>query len=311
MAKKLLQNFRVLPRIATALCAALVLTGCGNTTEEQDSSTAERQELTNIGISLATPGLISGIDPAHVSGVEVDLAVDLSRQLDVITAAEEVTWVPTDVSQAAKQLAAGELDFVIGQVTGVNLSDDIAWVGPYLKVRAGLLVRSNASPEDETDRDYIATKTIRSLDELDDAAVCVVAGSLADGAPLPGDNYTTQQTVTACETGMRSGRYDAIAADDLQLAGLLESQSTPGAYELVLWDELAADGDKELSDQFQTTGAYWIGTTPEECQAIATALQQTLTDGVLEEHFRQWDEHLDYAPEYVATDEVTTQHCSS
>ncbi|WP_022871143.1 transporter substrate-binding domain-containing protein [Yaniella halotolerans] len=311
MAKKRLQNFRALSSMVTALGTILILTGCDNSEGDPDSSTAEQQPLTTIGISLAAPGLISGIDPEHVTGVEVDLAVDLSRQLGVISSAEEVTWVATEGSQSATQLASGELDLVIGQISGTNLEDDIAWVGPYLKVEAGLLVRSGSGSEAETGPDHIATRTVSSLEALEDATVCVVAGSLADSEALPGEHHTTQQTVSACETGMRSGRYDAIAADDVQLAGLLENSSTAESYEMVLWDELAAASDEELPDQFQTSGEYWIGIASDQCEATSTALEQALTDGVVEQHFSRWDEQGEYVAEYVDPDEVTTQHCSS
>ncbi|MDN5731524.1 MAG: transporter substrate-binding domain-containing protein [Yaniella sp.] len=310
MAKKRLQNFQAPPIIATALSAALMLTGCNNAEDEPDDSAAENQQLTNIGISLAAPGLISGIDPANVSGVEVDLVVDLSKQMDVISDSEEVSWVPAENSQVADQLETGELDLVIGQITAVNLEDDIAWVGPYISVEAGLLVRSGTSPENESSQDYIAHGAVGSLDDLEDAAVCVVAGSLADGAQIPADEHTKQQTVSACETGMRSGRYDAIAADDVQLAGLLESSSTPEAYEMLLWSDLAADGDEDIPEQLQTSGGYWMGTTPEQCEATAAALKQLISDGVVRELFSQWDETLDYVPGLIEADDVTTRHCS-
>src|SRR5699024_11240384 len=103
-------------------------------------------------------------------------------------------------------------------------------------------------------QDYIAHGAVGSLDDLEDAAVCVVAGSLADGAQIPADEHTKQQTVSACETGMRSGRYDAIAADDVQLAGLLGSSSIPAAYEMLLWSDLASDGDQDMPEQLQTSG---------------------------------------------------------
>ena len=287
------------------------MTGCDSTDEEPVPSTDQAQQRTNIGISLGAPGLISGIDPAHVSGAEIDLAVALSQQLDIINSAEDVTWVPITGSQSATVSEADELDITVGQFTGASLDEDMAWVGPYLNVEAGLLVRSGSTAEDETSPDYLATKTIRSMDDLDDAAVCVVADSLADSAASPLEHHTTQQTVTACETGLRSGRYDAIAADDVQLAGLLESSATPEAYEIVGWSDMAADSDEERSDQFQTSGQYWIGTTPQHCDAAAAALQQVLTDGVVEEHLSQWNDDLDYTPDYVEADEVTTQHCNT
>src|SRR5699024_8284830 len=159
-------------------------------------------------------------------------------------------------------------------------------------------------------RSYIGHGAVGSLDDLEDAAVCVVAGSLADGAQIPADEHTKQQTISACETGMRSGRYDAIAADDVQLAGLLESSSTPEAYEMLLWSDLAADGDEDIPEQLQTAVGYRMGTTPQQCEATAPALRQLISDGVGRELFSQWDEPLDYVPGLIEAVDVTTRHCS-
>lgn len=311
MAKKRLQNFQALSIVATALSAALILTGCDNTEDEPTDSAAEDQQLTNIGVSLAAPGLISGIDPTNVSGVEVDLAVELSQQLEVISAAEEVTWVPADSSQAAEQLETGVLDLVIGQIAGAHLDDDIAWVGPYLSVEAGLLVRSGTSPTGEDTQDSIATETVSSLKDLEEATVCVVADSVADGAQIPAGELTTQHTITECETGMRSGRYDAIAADDVQLAGLLGNSPVPDAYETVLWSDLAEGSDEDIPEQLLTVDEYWIGTTPQQCDAAAEALEQLVSDGVVEDLFNQWDATTDYEPQLVEAAEITTQHCNA
>lgn len=311
MAKKRLQNFQALSIVATALSAALILTGCDNTEDEPTDSAAEDQQLTNIGVSLAAPGLISGIDPTNVSGVEVDLAVELSQQLEVISAAEEVTWVPVESSQAAEQLETGVLDLVIGQIAGAHLDDDIAWVGPYLSVEAGLLVRSGTSPTGEDTQDSIATETVSSLEDLEEAAVCVVADSVADGAQIPAGELTTQHTITECETGMRSGRYDAIAADDVQLAGLLGNSPVPDAYETVLWSDLAEGSDEDIPEQLLTVDEYWIGTTPQQCDAAAEALEQLVSDGVVEDLFNQWDETTDYEPQLIEAAEITTQHCNA
>src|SRR5699024_7933029 len=140
-----------------------------------------------------------------------------------------------------------------------NLEVDIPRAGPYIRVEAGLLVRSGTSPDYQSIEGFLAHGAVRSVDDLGDPAAWGVAGSLADGAQIPADEHTKQQTVSACETGMRSGRYDAIAADDVQLAGLLESSSTPEAYEMLLWSDLAADGDEDIPEQLQTSGGYWMG----------------------------------------------------
>lgn len=299
--------------MASALSAALLLTGCDTAEEEPEDSEAEEQPLTTISVRLAAPGLISGTDPEHVSGAEVDVAVALSEQLEVINDAEEIAWVPFNASETAEQLDSGAVDLVIGQFSNANLTDEIAWVGPYVHVEAGLLTRSSTSADDEASPEYIGTETVSSLDDLENASVCVVAGSLADGVDIPAAEVTTQRTITECETGMRSGRYDVVAADDLQLAGLLADAASSEAYTMQLWSELAdaSDDDAALPDQLLTSGSYWIGTTPEQCEATATALTELVSEGVVEDIFNQWQDTIDYAPEVVEPDQVTTQHCNA
>src|SRR5699024_7914169 len=111
---------------------------------------------------------------------------------------------------------------------------------------------------------------------LDESAVCIVEGSAAQGVKIPADEMITQRTVSECETGMRSGRYDAVAADDLQLAGVLVDKSRTESYQMLKWPELT-DGD----DAQTATDQYWIGTTPQHGEAAAIALQQFAEDGGL------------------------------
>lgn len=299
--------------MASALSAAFLLTGCDTAEEEPEESAAEEQNLTTIGVRLAAPGLISGTDPEHVSGAEIDVAVALSEQLEVINDAEEITWVPFNASATAEQLDSGAMDLVIGQFSGASLTDNVAWVGPYANVEAGLLTRSSTSDDDEESPEYIGTETVSSLDDLEDASVCVVAGSLADGVEIPAAEVTTQRAITECETGMRSGRYDVIAADDMQLAGLLADLASPEAYSMQLWSELpdASDDDAALPEELLTSDAYWIGTTPEHCEATATALTELVSEGIVEDIFSQWQDAIDYAPEVVEPEEMTTQHCNA
>lgn len=288
--------------------AALAFTSCGTTDDTSDGSGEENQQVTSVGVRLSAPGLVSGIDPAHVSGIEVDLAATLAQRLGVIDRPDDITWVRADASSAAEELDDGEMELLIGQFDQSELSEDIAWVGPYATVEAGLLVR-NESPEDtdETD-DYIATETVASLADVHTSSVCVVAGSLADGAELPAAEVTTQQTVTECETGMRSGRYDAIAADDLQLAGVLADAPLPTSYDLLLWSELA-DDDTDLDEQLLASGEYWLGTTAEQCESASAALAELIEEGEVEELFGQRDETTSFQPQLIEADEVTTKYC--
>lgn len=291
------------------MTAALFLTGCNTAEEEPEEPAADDQQLFHVGVTMSSPGLISGTDPDNVSGTEIDLAIALGEQLDVITAENEISWIAADPTEAAEQLDSGELDLLIGQFRGPELTEDISWVGPYATVEAGLLVRDHSTDADEESDEVIATRSVESFEDLEEATVCVVAGSIAHGTELPVDEVVTQQTVTECETGMRSGRYDAIAADDLQLGGVLADPSSTGNYDLLLWSELAEDADAEVADDLVAPRHYWIGTPVDRCERVSAALRTVVAEGLLEEIYRPWEENTDFVPQVVETTDLTTQYC--
>ena len=309
MAKNRMQKLRAIPVSAVVLSTLLILSGCNTTEEPTVEPTVGEQKSLTIGVSLSSPGLISGTDPESLSGAEVDLAVALGEQLGEITEPNDVAWVPTTPEQTTEQLENGELDLLIGQFPGPDLTEDIAWVGPYATVEPALLVRGESSDQEEATNEAMTPENITSFDDLEDAAVCVVARSASAGLDLPVGETQTQQTVAECETGIRSGRYDAIAADDLQLVGVLADPSYSGSYELLPWSELAEDDDADVSEALVEPTQYWIGTTPAQCEVVGEAFAELVANDVPEDIFGQWDEYTDYVPQLSAEDDLSTQYC--
>ena len=290
---------------------AVALSGC-YTPEEPGAEEAEvPEEVVSVGVSLSSPGLVSGSDPAETSGAEIALAQAIVAELDTIEPEDQLRWVP--ISAANDPVAAiqdGDMEFMLGQLSDAQVTGELAWVGPYVTVTPALLIRQAPDDTDDAPSSITALESIASAQELVEAPVCVVANSVAADAELPLDDVTIQQTVTECEVGMRSGRYDAIAADDLQLAGVLMDPNLESSYELLSWSDVT-DEEVEVADELLETHDYWIGTAPAQCDALAEALRTALTQGALKEAFAGWEESTGVQPDVSAASDVTTQHCSS
>lgn len=322
--------FRSPLRIA-GLCAAAVvlLTSCGSPEEPLPEEPVEAQEVVTIGGALSSAGLISGTDPSQVHGAEVEVGETLAQLFSESSVGVDTRWrtLPKDPDYAA--VANGEVQLVIGQLNTAMLSDAIGWVGPYATVEPALLVRQAVTTEEFIEPTPVGLPAVATLEDLQEAAVCVVAGSLADGAEVPAASVTVQLSVTECETGMRSGRFDAIAADDLQLAGLLLDPVVASNYDLVYWsalvdtlppvDEPAADGTDAdevqdapefvLDEQLLHPGEYWVGVAAERCAPLAEELTRLLSEGTVEQAFAEFEQLPYFALQLPSASDVTTQHC--
>lgn len=293
-----------------ALAAAL--SGC-DTTEEPVAEDAEvPEEVLSVGVALSSPGLASGSDPAETAGAEIALAQAIVAELDTPGPESQLRWIPISAANdAVAAVQAGDMEFMLGQLSDAQVTDELGWVGPYATVNPALLIRQAPDETNAAPPTITPLETITSAEELVEAPVCVVENSVAGAAELPLDNITIQETVTECEVGMRSGRYDAIAADDLQLAGVLMDPNLGSNYELLSWSDVADDEAAEVADELLEPHQYWIGTDPSQCDALAEALRTALTQGSLDEAFSGWEESTGLQPDVSAASDVTTRHCSS
>lgn len=319
------------------LAASVILTACGTDDAVGPEEPVDPQELINVGVTMTSPGLVSGIDPEHVAGLEVDLVEALTQRMKTTPDLAQIRWVPTAPSTAADEVAQGNLDLVVGQLPGEELSDEIAWLGPYAEAEAGLLVHGQPDPEATAVPDAIAPSVIETAADLEDATVCVVAGSSADHPALPVGELTTQRSVTECETGLQSGRYDAIAADSVQLSGVLISDPVAAKrYEMLLWSDIAeelettagtaddetaqAEGSPETDDDAEPARPavpaevvaprqYWIGVSSRYCADAAAALESVVTDGVLTDLLAPWEATLGTSPAAVTEDDLVSPTC--
>lgn len=308
-------QLRTRRRATVALAAVLALTGCSGDDETiLDETPAEPQDVFNIGVAMSSPGLVSGVNPTEVSGAEVDLAAAVTERMQTLPPGADLMWVPTGVDTVAEELAAGELDLAIGQFNEALVSDDVARVGPYLTAEAGVLIHQEAQDQDAAPPEVLQPTIVDSFDELADASVCVVASSLAATAEI--EKAVTEPSVTECEVGMRSGRYDAILADDVQLAGLLTDPVSAARYELLSLSELVSEAtDDEATEEFgaalSETRQYWIGASADYCADAGQALEAVVADGVLEGLFGAWDQVDGFQVEPVDPEELTIENCGA
>lgn len=302
-------------RATIALMAVLALTGCtGDNDTVVDDTPAEPQEVINIGVAMPSPGLVSGINPTEVSGVEVDLATAVTERMQTLPPGADVTWVPTGADTVAEDLAAGELDLAIGQFSKNDFSADVARMGPYIIAQAGLLVHQEPQEQETAPLEVLQPTIVESFEQLADASSCVVAGSIAATAEL--DDAVVEPSVAECEIGMRSGRYDIVLADDVQLAGLLTDPVSAARYELLLVSDVITEADDdevatEVEATFSDTRQYWLGASPEYCADAGEALEAAVTDGVVEGLFDSWDQVEGFQVEPVDAEELNIENCDA
>jgi ABC-type amino acid transport substrate-binding protein len=288
------------------------MTGCGSEDDiVVEEEPVDPQDVVTVGVAVSSPGLISGVTPAEVTGAEIDLVTALVEQMDSLPSGAEIFWVPTTTATVAEDHE--QFQVAIGQFSQAAFDSSSAQVGPYVTVQPGLLVHQEPSDDATPSLEPLAVNPIETLEDLADASVCVVSGSLAAGAELPAEQTVLEPTVTECEVGMRSGRYDAISADDLQLAGLLVDPAYSERYELLSWDEVADEpvAEQALDERLTTAGSYWLGVDADLCGEAAEALETLVDDGVVEEAFSPLDSVEGFQVQTVDAPEVTTAHCES
>lgn len=264
---------------------AVVVTGCGdeavepNAAPEGSASASEEAEF-RVGVTVDTPGLVTGNDTSSLSGLEVDVVQYLFEQLDVDNTAVE--WVPVTPEQPSAAVIDGAVDLALARgdvavgsaesAESEDPEDSAAVAGQYLHTTPAMLVHSedaDAVPGDGTQ------PPIDDLTDLGDAAVCLVEGSSTELLDLPEaaepERTTTQPSATECGVGLLSGRFQAVVADQVQLAGMLTDPRFTDQTQLRTWDELAPESSTAPAIPYQVL----VPPGSDHCTAVAEALSDT------------------------------------
>lgn len=214
-------------RVASMLAVAMVasLGGCGGAPE---TFIQPEGPTVAIGVASDEPGLARWHDGSY-SGFEVEVARYVAKKLGY--ANKQIVFKQVLPSNRLDLLGDGTVDMVVAGAPmpagasddssdssggdGSTPASDVTYAGPYLTVSQGLLVR----PDD--------AGTITDLDALAGRTACVVAGAGAKElllAAQPKAVARERDTYPQCVTDLMVGTADAIAGDDVVLAGLARSR---------------------------------------------------------------------------------------
>lgn len=172
-----------------------------------------RRDRLIVGVQRV-PGLVER-DPAtrEYSGFDVALADLIARELGVDPAETAFKPLPTGYRESA--LVRGGVDLMLG---GYAISEarrgEVAFAGPYLRSSQRLAVPAGSGG-----------------DPLRTGTVCAVEGSptALSLAPRLGERLLLRGSLDSCAS-LLDNRVDAVAGDELRLAGLLAED--PGALQL-------------------------------------------------------------------------------
>ena len=214
-----------------------------------------------IGISADSPGLGLIEDGDRPEGFDVEVARRIADRLEV--SEREIDWVPLLPHERAQALRDGEVDLVAASFSMTeNRQEQIDFAGPYLVADQDLLVRTEDS--DEMD----------SLTDLRDRRVCVAEGSTALDAveeSAPDSTQMIQQhSLAECVVYLESGFVDAVAGDDMVLAGLVKDGELQETMELA-----------GIEDAAFSTQRYGVGLASGSplCPAVSETIQRLRESG--------------------------------
>lgn len=170
------------------------------------------------GVKNDAPHLGFIDEKGNYSGFEIDLVNDLARRLGV-----KVEYEPVKASNRVQLLQQGRIDIIFATVSHYRNRDKVVDFSiPYLLTPQTLLVRKDSG--------------IKSLADLAGKRVGVDAGSGAlKKLPIvqPKATMQTFQSWPDCFFALQQGTVDAVATDNILLAGLRAAAPNPDDYMLL------------------------------------------------------------------------------
>lgn len=170
------------------------------------------------GVKNDAPHLGFIDEKGNYAGFEIDLVNDLARRLSV-----KVEYEPVKASNRVQLLQQGRIDIIFATVSHYRNRDKVVDFSiPYLLTPQTLLVRKDSG--------------IKSLADLAGKRVGVDAGSGAlKKLPIvqPKATMQTFQSWPDCFFALQQGTVDAVATDNILLAGLRAAAPNPDDYMLL------------------------------------------------------------------------------
>ena len=188
--------------------------GCGSSMIDR----VKERGVLRVGVKNDAPYLGFVDEKGELAGFEIDLVKDIARRLEV-----NVEFEPVKASNRVQLLQQGRIDLIFATVSHYRGRDKVVdFTLPYLYTPQTLLVKKDSG--------------IKSVADLKGKIVGLDAGSGAvKKIPLvqPKAKIQTFQSWPEAFFALERGTVDAIATDNILLAGLRAATPDPSQYELL------------------------------------------------------------------------------
>jgi glutamate transport system substrate-binding protein len=273
--------------LALAAAATLTLAGCSSgdggddadagATSEATEDTGGAEGTIKIGIKFDQPGL-GYQDGSEYTGFDVDVAKFVAGELGY--GEDQIEWVQAPSAQRETLLQNGQVDMIFATYSITDKRKEVvSFAGPYFVAGQDLLV---AADDD----------SISGPEDLEGKNLCSVTGSTSaqriKDEYAAGTNLLEQPGYAECVTALTAGTVDAVATDDIILAGLAAVPANEGKVKVV---------GNPFSEENYGVG---LAKDSDKCEAINEAITKMIDDGT-------WQELLDKnvgASGYKANEEL-------
>ena len=162
-----------------------------------------------VGVKFDQPGF--GLkDPVSgkVDGFDIAIAKEIGKALGLTE--DQIVFVESVSANRIPFLAEDKVDLIVATMTiNADRKTQIEFSRPYYLAGQSILVKKENT-------------TITKVDDLNGKKVCSVQGSTSEKnvvAKAPTADLQSLTTYSACVSGMKDGRYEAVSTDDIILAG--------------------------------------------------------------------------------------------
>jgi polar amino acid transport system substrate-binding protein len=249
-----------------ALCTGFAVTQAA-VARAQDKPMIEEVKARGVlraGVKNDAPSMGFVDEKGNLAGFEIDLITDIAKRLGV-----KIEFEPVKASNRVQLLQQKRLDLLIATVSHYRSRDRVVdFTIPYLYTPQTLLVKKNSG--------------IRSLADLAGKRVGVDAGAGAVKkipAAQPRAKIQTFQAWPDAFFALQRGTVDAVATDNILLAGLRAAAPKPDDYVLL----------KEGG--FYSGGYYAIAVRENDSKSrdeLNFLLQDQWKDGTWQKAFDKW-----------------------
>lgn len=257
---------RWLATAAIAFVIALVAAGCSSSDDDKKSSSNEeslpvptfaagttmdnlqKAGKIKIGVKYDQPGF-GQKNPTNntIEGFDIEISKLIAQGIFGGTLADQtnkIEFVESVSKNREPFIQQGNVDLVVATYTINDARKQVVdFAGPYYVAHGDIMVKSD-------------TSNIRSVTDLNGKNVCIVRNSTYEQSvkqQAPQATTLPLDTYSQCADALRDGRVEAVATDNVILAGLV--QTSQGAFKLVgtsFTDEPYGIGMKKGDDAFRT-----------------------------------------------------------